>query len=140
MYRRAAQDFEFSLAIANAIKKFDKWLVYYGATGEVLERVSQESDIRVAHEIQLNQIYNEDATIDYSSKIVSNVDFSLNRLNNLLRYSTLRNKEGRFTDVKYDTVHFSASCENVIEVVQRANEIISPVPVNYKKAVVSGWV
>ncbi len=140
MYRRAAQDFEFSLAIANAIKKFDKWLIYYGAAGEVLENVSKESDIRVAHELQLNQIYNEDGSIDFDSKPVANIDFSTNRLNNLLKYSTVRNKEGRFTDVKYDTVHFSAKSENVLDVLQKANEIISPVPVNYKKVVVSGWV
>lgn len=140
MYKRAAVDFEFSLAIANAIKKFDKWLIYYGASSETLEQVSKEADIRVAHEIQLNQIYNEDGSVDYSSKPVANVDFSINRLNNLLRYSTVRNKEGRFTDVKYDTVHFSSNAENIVEIAQRANEIISPVPVNYKKAVVSGWV
>lgn len=140
MYRRAAKDFEFSLTVANAIKKFDKWLIYYGAASEILEQVSQESDIRVAHEIQLNQIYNEDGSIDYESKPVGNIDFNINRLNNLLRYSTVRNKEGRFTDVKYDTVHFSVNNENIIEIIQKANEIISPVPVNYKKAAVSGWV
>ena len=140
MYRRAAYDFEFSLAIANAIKKFDEWLIYYGAASDTLEKVSQESDIRVAHEIQLNQIYNEDGSIDYTLNPVSNIDFSINRLNNLLRYSTVRNKEGRFTDVKYDTVHFSVNAENVLEIAQRANEIISPVPANYKKVAISGWV
>ena len=140
MYRRAAQDFEFSLAIAKAIKKFDEWLIYYGASSETLEKVSQESGIRVAHEIQLNQIYNEDGSVDYDSKPVSNIDFCANRLNNLLKYSTVRNKEGRFTEVKYDTIHFSANAENIIEIAQKANEIISPVPVNYKKVVPSGWV
>ncbi len=140
MYRRAANDFEFSLAIAKAIKKFDEWLIYYGAASETLEKVSQEAEIRVAHEIQLNQIYNEDGSIDYASKPVGNIDFCANRLNNLLKYSTVRNKEGRFTEVKYDTIHFSANAENIIEIAQKANEIISPVPVNYKKAVVSGWV
>lgn len=140
MYKRAAYDFDFSLAIANAIKKFDEWLIYYGAAGEILENVSQSSDIRVAHEIQLNQIYNEDGSVDYTSRPVGNIDFNINRLNNLLKYSTVRNKEGKFTDVKYDTIHFSANSENIIEIAQKANEIISPVPVNYKKAVVSGWV
>ena len=140
MYKRAAQDYEFSLAIANAIKKFDKWLIYYGASSETLDNVSQETSIRVAHEIQLNQIYNEDGSIDYSAKPVENIDFSINRLNNLLRYSTVRNKESKFTNVKYDTIHFSTNCVNTLEIIQKANEIISPVPVNFKKAVISGWV
>ena len=140
MYKRAAYDYEFSLAIANAIKKFDKWLIYYGAASETLEKVAQDSDIRVAHEIQLNQIYNEDGSIDYTSKPVGNIDFSINRLNNLLRYSTVRNKEGRFTNVKYDTIHFSMNTENALDIVQRAHEIISPVPANYKKVAISGWV
>ncbi len=140
MYKRAATDFEFSLAIAKAIKKFDKWLIYYGATGEILDQVSQEAEIRVAHEIQLNRIYNEDASIDYSSSSVGNVDFAFNRLNNLLRHSSIRNNEGSLSEVKFDTIHFSTTSKNILEIIKKANEIITPVPVNYKKAVVSGWV
>ncbi len=140
MYKRAAVDFEFSLAIANAIKKFDKWLIYYGATSEVLDKVAQSADIRVAHDVQLNRIYNEDGSIDYTSNSVSNVDFASNRLNNILRSSEVRNKEGRLTEVKCDSIHFSTTSDNILEIIQKANEIISPVPVNYKKAAVSGWV
>ncbi len=139
MYKRAAFDYDFSLAIANAIKKFDKWLIYYGAAGETLDRVKEDADIRVAHEIQLNRIYNEDGSIDYDSKSVSNVDFASNRLNNIIRSSEIRNKEGRLTEVKCDSIHFSSTSENILEIIQRANEIIKPVPVNYKKAAVSGW-
>lgn len=140
MYKRAANDFEFSLAIADAIKKFDEWLIYYGATSETLDKVAEESKIRVAHEIQLNRIYNEDGTIDYTSNSVSNVDFAANRLNNILRHSSVRNNEGRLTEVKCDTIHFSSTSENILEIIKRANEIIPPVPVNFKKAAVSGWV
>ena len=139
MYKRAAKDFEFSIAIANAVKKFDKWLTYYGATGEILDKVSAEADIRVAHEIQLNRIYNEDGSVDYTSNSVSNVDFAQNRLNNILRSSEIRNKEGRLTEIKCDTIHFSSTSDNILEIVKRANEIIKPVPVNYNKVVSSGW-
>ncbi len=140
MYKRAAYDFDFSLSIAKAIKKFDKWLIYYGATGEILDRVSQEAEIRVAHEVQLNRIYNEDGTIDYTSNSVSNVDFASNRLNNLIKNSGIRNKEGSLTEVKCDTIHFSTTSDNMNEIIQKANEILKPVPVNYRKASVSGWV
>lgn len=140
MYRRAASDFEFSLAIANAIKKFDKWLIYYGAAGEILDRVCETAEIRVAHEIQLNRIYNENGSIDYASNSVSNTDFAANRLTNILKYSSIRNKEGRLTDIKCDSVHFSTTSSNILEIIQKSNEIISPVPVNYKKAAMSGWV
>ena len=140
MYKRAATDFEFSLAIAKAIKKFDKWLLYYGATSETLDKVSAEADIKIAHEIQLNRIYNENGTIDYSSSSVSNVDFAANRLNNIIRNSSIRNKEGSLTEVKCDTIHFSSTSNNIIEIVKKANEIIKPVPVSYNKAAASGWV
>lgn len=140
MYKRAANDFEFSLAIAKAIKKFDKWLIYYGATCPTLDRVSDETQIRVAHEIQLNRIYNVDGTIDYTSKSVSNVDFAANRLNNIIRHESVRTNEGKLTEIKCDTIHFSTTSENMLEIIQKANEIITPVPVNYKKAAVSGWV
>lgn len=140
MYKRAASDFEFSLAIANAIKKFDKWLIYYGAASETLDNVSKEADIRVAHEIQLNRIYNEDGTVDYTSNSISNVDFTVSRLNGIIKNSAIRNKEGGLTEIKCDTIHFSSSANNILEIAQKANEIITPVPVNYNKAAVSGWV
>ena len=140
MYRRASVDFDFSLTIAKAIKKVDKWLTYVGATSDVLENVSNEADIRIAHEVQLNMLYNEDGSVDYNSAPISNSDFAITRLNNILKTSEVRNKEGKLTPVICDTIHFSSSANNILEILQRANEIIKPVPINYNKVVSSGWV
>lgn len=140
MYKRAAVDFEFSLAIANAVSKFDKWLTYYGAASEILDRVEDEACIKVAHEVQLNKIYTADGLIDYEANSVESPEFAVTRLSNLLRTSEIRNKDGGLTEIKCDTIHFSSVSPNIIEIAKRINTIIKPTPIGYNNAALSGWV
>ena len=48
MYKLASENFEFSLAIAKAIQKFDKWLNYTCLDNEILEKVSNKSLVLLA--------------------------------------------------------------------------------------------
>ncbi|MBO7671907.1 LamB/YcsF family protein [bacterium] len=140
MYKMAAQDYEFSASIAKAIKKCSQWLVYYGATGENLSKVSEDLNVKVAHEVFLNKIYNADGSLDFDAKDIVNTETSIIRLKQLLSASQVYNNEGGKSYVEADTAHFSSSAPNVIEVLQEANEVIKPMPVNYKNVYASGWV
>ncbi len=140
MYKRASEDLPFALDIAKAIKKFDSWLIYYGAAGTILEKVSEKAEIRVAHELTLDKKYNFDATVNYAEGEFVDIDRSIRRLNALLNYSTLDNIEGGRSDVEFDTLHFSCKAVNSLEVIKKAYEISKPMPVNYKKVETSGWV
>lgn len=140
MYKMAAEDFGFAYAIANAIKKCSQWLVYYGAYGEVTERVSEEVNIPVAHEICLEKSYNADGSIDFNSNDIINTNASIARLRELLNNSQVMNNEGGKTLVKADTIHFTTRVSNGLELISQAKEIITPVPVNYKNVYASGWV
>jgi UPF0271 protein len=73
MYQQAAEDFGFSCAIAKAIQKCSKWLVYYGAAGEVIEKVGEYVNIPIAQEIHLEKNYNTDGSIDFSRKDNENI-------------------------------------------------------------------
>lgn len=139
MYRLAAKDFEFSLKIANAIAKFDKWLIYYGAGTEVLTQVSEAAQIRVAHEFCLDKVYNSDATIDYEANDIVNTSYSVNRLKRLIDIQEIENNQHGKTPVVVDSIHFNSSASNALELVKQAHEIISPVPVNYNRVHGSGW-
>ncbi|MCI1274333.1 MAG: LamB/YcsF family protein [Clostridiaceae bacterium] len=140
MYKKAAQDFDFSLSIAKAIQKCSKWLVYYGATGEIIEQVNSETNIPIAREVFIEKMYNADGSINEQAKDTENTDISIQRLKQLLMFSQVSNCEGGKTFVKADTIHFSNKLVNSAELIKRAKEIITPVPVNYKNVYESGWV
>ena len=140
MYKQCATDFTFACNVAKAVKKCSPWLVYYGATGDVTQKVGEYVGITVAEEIFLDKTYNADGSIDFDAKDNSNLEFNLNRLKHLLSTSEIDNNLGGKTIVNADTIHFSNKYENSIELIKSAKEIINPEPVNYIKVKNSGWV
>ena len=140
MYKRCASDFAFSCSVAKDVKKCSKWLVLYGAAGEILEKTGELINIPVAHEVCLEKMYNVDGTVNTVAKDTENTEIEINRLKQLLSSSQVSNIEGGKTVVKADTIHFTNRLNNSIELIKQAYSIIKPVPVNYKNACLSGWV
>lgn len=140
MYKKCANDFSFACSVAKAIQKCSKWLVYYGATGEITENVGDYVNIPIACEVSLEKMYNVDGTINTIAKDCENTEMEIQRLHQLLATSQVSNIEGGKTLVKADTIHFTNRLSNSAELIQKAYEIIKPVPVNYKNACLSGWV
>jgi len=138
MYIMAAKDAAFATALAKAISKCSQWLVYYGAYGNATEQASEY--LNVAYEISLEKTYNADGSVDFSAKDIENTNISISRLKELLNTSQVMNNECGKTIVKADTIHFSGKISNAVELISQAKEIISPLPVNYKNACLSGWV
>lgn len=141
MYKLASENFTFSCAIARAIKKCSQWLTYVGASGDVISKVGEFVKLPVAKEIKLNRIYNADGTVDYKSEAIKNdsagVDLQIRRLQGLVKSSQISNNANGFSVVEANTLHFSSGS---LELIKRANEIITPKPVNYSKVESSGWV
>jgi len=140
MYKMAAENFAFACAIAKAVKKCSNWLVYYGAAGEVTAKVGELIQIPIAQEIQLDKTYTNNGTVDYSMEDITNTNFSLKRLQNLLKTSQVDNINRGMSNVEANTIHFSSGATNSLELVKQAHEIITPIPVNFNKVQDSGWV
>lgn len=139
MYKFAAENKEFSLAVAKAIKKFSEWLVYYGAAGKILAEVAEELDINIAKEVLLNKTYNKDGGVNFDSDF-KDTGKSLIRIRRLINLSEIDIMDDEYTKIDFDTIHFSSYAQNVAELAKEANTIIIPRPVNYNKVVESGWV
>ena len=140
MWTMAATDLEFSKAIANSIKKVSEWFVFYGAAGDVIEQVEAETNIRTAKELILNQNYNKDFTFDSNCTYIFSTEKALNRLRKLLISSEIETSQREYIKVNFDTIHFSTTKENSVELAQGAYNVMKPKPVNYNKVVSSGWV
>ena len=140
MYKRCASDFAFACAVARAIQKCSKWLVYYGASGEITQKTGELINIPVAQEVCLEKMYNVDGTVNTVAKDNENTEVEIQRLKHLLATSQVSNIEGGKTVVTADTIHFSNRLSNSLELIKQAHQVIVPVPVNYKNAWLSGWV
>ena len=140
MYKKCASDFSFACNVAKAIQKCSKWLVYYGATGEITKKTGDLINIPVAQEVCLEKMYNVDGTVNTIAKDNENTEMEIQRLKQLLSTSQVSNVEGGKTVVTADTIHFTNRLSNSLELIKQAREIVTPVPVNYKNACLSGWV
>lgn len=140
MYKLASENYEFSLAIANAIKKFDKWLNYTCLDNEILDRVSAETGIVVNKEVFIDKYYNHEFNVDWDNKKYLNDEDALNRIRTIMYSSQVKLGNGVFMPVNCDTIHFDTKNPNVVQLLKKANEIITPTPTNYNKAETSGWV
>lgn len=140
MYKQASESYEYSLNIAQAIKDYNPWLIYVGAAGENLNKVSEEAGIRVAHEIMLDKVYDINGDIDFEADDVENINHCLNQLDLLLNRSMVRNSQGGLTKVQCDTIHLSSKSKISLELAQKADDLITnAVPVAVSKVADSGW-
>jgi UPF0271 protein len=141
LYKQAAESFEVSLNIANAIKSFNPWLIYIGAASENLAKVQQASEVRVAHEILPERTYNVDGTINFekepttdTEEILAQVDLALNR-------SMIRNIDNGLSRIKCETIHLNTKYQNSIEIAKTIRNIVDEiVPISVNKVSNTGWV
>ena len=91
MYKLASENLNFSITIANAIKKFDKWLVYTGLDNEILDNVAEETNIIVNRELFIDKFYNTDFIPDWNNKNFVNDEDAINRIIHAckMRYNSL---------------------------------------------------
>ena len=140
MYKIASENYDFSLAIAKAIQKFDKWLNYTCLDNEILEKVSSETGIVVNRELFIDKTYTQEFKIDWENKTYINEDDALNRIRTVLHSSQIKIGNGMFMPVKTDTIHFDTKNPNITQLLRKSNEIVKPTPPNYNKVETSGWV
>ncbi len=141
MYKMASENYDFALSIAKAIQKFDKWLTYTGLDNEILDKISAETGIVVNREVFVDKYYSqENFKPMWDNKKTINVDDALNRIRTILFSSQVKLGSGVFMPVNCSTLHFDTKNPNTIQLLKRANEIITPTPFNYNKAELSGWV
>lgn len=140
MYQIASQNFDFSVAIAKAVKKFSEWLVLYGASGNIIRETEAAANINIAQEIIINKKYNSNAIMDFSAENIDNSEVLLSRLKHLINNGEVDYAENEFVKMDCDTIHFDVESTNILDFLKEANKILEPRPVNYNKVVASGWV
>lgn len=138
MYIKAAKDLNFALSVAKAVKKFDKWSVLYLPYGKIAEEVEKQAEISVAKEMFIDKAYDIDGNISEPSKPFD-IDILLNRIRTCMYSGKIKIGGGEFLDMKCDSIHFNSKNSQIIELLDKAREIVIPTPYNYNRACLSGW-
>lgn len=140
MYKMASENYEFALTIAKAIQKVDKWLAYTCLDNEIANKVEDEANIIVNREVFVDKYYTQDFVPDWENKKRINDEDALNRVRTILFSSQVKLGNGLFMPVNCNTIHFDTKNPNIVNLLKKANEIITPTPFNFNKAELSGWV
>ena len=138
MYTRAANDVDFAITVANAVKKFDKWAVLYLPFGKIADEVEATTNIKVARELFINKYYDSEGNPSEATTPLEK-DTMLNRIRTILHSGRIKIGGGEFLDVNCDSIHFDSKDIKTVELLDAAREIIEPTPYNYNKACLAGW-
>lgn len=139
MYKKIGEDFQFSCAVARAVKKCSNWLALYSPLGDIAQKTSELENIKVVQELLPEKTYNTDLTIDYA--IADNTDnYSImKRLQHFMHTSQIRTINQGMSAVSVQTIHFSNKYPSSIDLLKQANDLIKPYPINYITAKEAGW-
>ena len=138
MYTRAANDVDFAITVANAVKKFDQWAVLYLPFGKIADEVEATTNIKVARELFINKYYDSEGNPSEATTPLEK-DKMLNRIRTILHSGRIKIGGGEFLDVNCDSIHFDSKDIKTVELLDAAREIIEPTPYNYNKACLAGW-
>lgn len=138
MYVRAAQDLDFAINVANAVKKFDKWAVLYLPFGKIADTVEETTDLKVSRELFIDKHYDSNGNM-IESDVILDKDTMLNRIRTILYSGRIKIGGGEFLDVNCDSIHFDSKNLNTADLLNSACEIVQPSPFNYNKACLAGW-
>lgn len=138
MYSRMANDFDFAMAVAKAVKKFDKWCVLYMPFGKIADMVEESANVIVAREMFIDKYYDKDGNISEPSQPLE-TDTMLNRIRTVMYSGKIKIGGGEFLEMKCDSIHFDSKNPKTSDLLDRAREIVVPTPYNYNMACKSGW-
>lgn len=141
LYKQAAENYEVSYYIADAIKRFNPWLIYIGASCPELDAVQEETEVRVAHEFMPEKVYTVEGRIDFSKAPVYDEEEILSQVELALHKSSVRNEERSLSSIKCDTIHLNTKSHNALAIAEKIYGMIDEVsPVALNKVSSAGWI
>ena len=114
MYTRAANDVDFAITVANAVKKFDQWAVLYLPFGKIADEVEATTNIKVARELFINKYYDSEGNPSEATTPLEK-DTMLNRIRTILHSGRIKIGGGEFLDVNCDSIHFDSKDIKTVE-------------------------
>lgn len=125
LYNAAAKDYWLARAMADAIYKIDKSIVFIGLANSTMLQAAAHSGLRIAHEVFADRTYNRDGTLvsrEEEGALIHDVGCCINRVVGILKEGKLRAKCGTDIEVKADSICIHGDNDNAIEFAKAIRE------------------
>ena len=107
LYNMAAKDATLAEAIAQAVRDFDRELVFYGLAGSELIRAGQKAGLRTASEVFADRSYQDDGSLTPRSQpgaMIEDVEASVAQVKRMVLEGKVRSVSGKDVAVEADTL------------------------------------
>ena len=107
LYNMAAKDATLAQAIAEAVRDFDRELVFFGLAGSELVRAAHKAGLRTAGEVFADRSYQDDGTLTPRSQpgaMIEDVEVSVAQVKRMVLEGVVRSVGGKDVPVKADTL------------------------------------
>jgi UPF0271 protein len=107
LYNMAAKDATLAQAIAQAVRDFDRDLVFYGLAGSELIRAAERVGLRAAGEVFADRSYQDDGSLTPRSQpgaMIEDVEASVAQVKRMVLEGMVRSVSGKDVPVKADTL------------------------------------
>ncbi len=107
LYNMAARDPTLAQAIAQAVRDFDRDLVFFGLAGSELVRAAEKAGLRAASEVFADRSYQDDGSLTPRSQpgaMIEDVEASVAQVKRMVLEGVVRAVSGKDVRVRADTL------------------------------------
>lgn len=124
LYNMAAKDAELASVVAQAVKKFDARLIFYGLSGSVMIEEAQKLNLITAHEVFADRTYQPDGSLTPRSQphaLIENEQQSLAQAMLMAKENKVTDVNGHIISVQADTICLHGDGAHAVVFAKRIN-------------------
>ena len=125
LYNMAAKDAGLAEAIAQAVRDFDRELVFFGLAGSELVRAAQKAGLRTASEVFADRSYQDDGSLTPRTQpgaMIEDVEVSVAQVKRMVLEGMVRSVSGKDVPVKADTLCIHGDQPGAVAFARRIRE------------------
>ncbi|MES2830341.1 MAG: 5-oxoprolinase subunit PxpA [Bacteroidota bacterium] len=125
LYNMAAKDSKLAVAIAQAVKDFDKALVFYGLSGSELIVAGKSVGLTTANEVFADRTYQADGSLTPRSKpnaLITNEEEAIEQVMKMVTQGLVTSQDNRHVSISADTICLHGDGEHAVRFAEKIFE------------------
>ncbi|WP_244833893.1 5-oxoprolinase subunit PxpA [Clostridium sp. BJN0001] len=121
-YNMAAEDYDLSKAICEAIYKFDKNIILLGRSNSMLIKAAEDTGLKAASEVFADRAYEENGALvsrKKSGAMITDEDEAIKRVIRMIKEGKVKSITGKDISIKADSICVHGDGQNALNFVKR---------------------
>lgn len=141
LYSQFISNEEVALTLAQAVRRFDPWMILIVPAGPMAEKVQSEVDLQLAQEVYLGKRIAAEGHLNLD-RFSENLHPQgvIEQVKQLVTDSSVTSEDGKVVKINCKTMHLSPKLQGNMMIAERINALLGqPVPLTMATAGSSGW-